>query len=168
MSVKTELQYELEATRLAFYELLAHVPDEAFQLPSGNPVWNTGEVLYHMSVAPRMIGADVRMITGQNWIYRWLAALVPKRLFNWLNARMTRFGARHMSREFLAQSYDRANEVACQALDSIPEGDFDRALDYPDWDPLLAGEVTLARLFHYLKLHFEHHAAEIRDQLASN
>jgi uncharacterized damage-inducible protein DinB len=166
MSVKTELQQELEATRLAYCELLAHIPDEAFPLPSGNPAWNIGEVLYHMSIAPRMIGADVRMITSQNWIYRWLAVLVPERLFNWLNARMTRFGARHMSREFLAQSYNRANEAACQALASITEGDFSRGLDYPDWDPMLTGEVTLERLFRYLKLHFEHHAAEIRDQLA--
>lgn len=71
----------------------------------------------------------------------------------------------YMSREFLALSYDRANESTDRALASIPEGDFNRGLDYPDWDPMLTGEVTLERLFRYLKLHFEHHAAEIRDQL---
>ena len=163
MSVKSELQQELETTRLAFHELLDSIPHETFRLPSGNPAWNIGEVLHHMSIAPKMIGADVRMITGQNWIYRWITILVPISLFNWLNTRLTRFGARHMSREFLAQSYDLANESAVRALTSIPEGDFNRGLDYPDWDPMLAGEVTLERLFRYIKLHFEHHAAEIRD-----
>ena len=118
-----------------------------------------------MSIAPRMIGADVWMITSQNWIYRWIAILVPKSFFNWLNTRLTRYGARHLSHEFLALSYDRANESTDRALASIPEGDFNRGLDYPDWDPRLTGEVTLERLFRYLKLHFEHHAAEIRDQL---
>lgn len=39
-------------------------------------------------------------------------------------------------------------------------------MEYPGYDPLLGGEVTLERLFRYIKLHFEAHAVQIRKRLA--
>ena len=42
---------------------------------------------------------------------------------------------------------------------------WDFGVDYPDWGPLLAGHVTLERLFHYIKLHFVSHAGDIRQAL---
>lgn len=75
---------------------------------------------------------------------------------------VTRFGARNLSREYLEQSYDKANAAALRALDSIPDGDFGKSLNYPGWDPLLSGEVTLERLFSYIKLHFDANAEQIR------
>jgi hypothetical protein len=48
-----------------------------------------------------------------------------------------------------------------RALDQVANSDFDKHLRYPDWDPLLSGEVTLERLFHYVKVHFDSHAEQI-------
>jgi hypothetical protein len=101
------------------------------------------------------------MIGGQRWIYRLAPRLVPKRLFDWLNAHLTRHGARRVSRQFLVKEYDRAYEAVLRVLDSLPEADFARSLPYPDWDPLLCGEVTMEYLFGYLKRHFDSHAAQI-------
>lgn len=165
MSTRQELRQEMEETRSAYHGLLAQVPDEAFSLPSDNPAWTIGQVLYHMSLAPRLLWADVRMITGQSWIYRVVPILVPKSLFDWLNARLTRYGARHLSRDFLAQEYDKAHAAALRALDSISDDDLRKQVHYPDWDPMLSGDVTVERLFHYVKLHFGAHAAQIRDRL---
>jgi len=47
-------------------------------------------------------------------------------------------------------------------LDEVKDADFEKKLNYPNWDPILSGEVTLERLFHYVKLHFEAHAKQIR------
>lgn len=162
MSIRDNLRIEIEETKEAFHQLLESIPDEAFGLPSDNPAWTIGEVLYHMSIAPRMLGTDVKMILNQNWFYRLIPAIIPKRLFDWLNKILTKFGARNLTREFLASEYDKANSATLKALNEVREIDFQKKLNYPDWDSLLSGEVTLERLFHYNKLHFDVHAVQIR------
>ena len=167
MSIREELRQEIEETKAAFHELLDYVPDEAFPMPSDNPAWNVGEVLYHMSIAPRMLGKDVKMIVDHNWVYRALPSIVPQALFDWTNKKLTKFGARHMSREFLAEAYDKAHESTIAALDSVEDSDFSKHVEYPDWDPMLSGDITLERLFHYIKAHFDAHAGQIRDIVAN-
>jgi hypothetical protein len=168
MTPREELRREIEETQVAFQQLLDSIPEAAFGLPSDNPAWTVGEVLYHMSVAPRFVGLDVKMIVRQNWVYRGVAVVVPRALFDWLNKKLTRFGARKLSREFLALEYDKAHQSALRALDAVSDPDFEKQLYYPDWDPLLSGEVTLERLFHYVKAHFDSHAGRIRQIVESN
>jgi hypothetical protein len=55
MSTREELRQEIEATKIESHKLLNSVPVEAYDLPSDNPAWTIGEVLYHMSIAPRML-----------------------------------------------------------------------------------------------------------------
>jgi hypothetical protein len=136
-----------------------------FSQPSDNPAWTIGEVLYHMSIAPRFLVVDARMIANQPWLYRLVMVLMPKRLFDWLNARLTRYGARNLSRQFLADEYDKANTATLRALETIAEEDFAKSLQYPDFDPLLTGEVTLEYLFGYVKRHFDSHKEQIQSAL---
>lgn len=165
MDTRERLHQEIEATQCAFHTLLDSIPDEAFALPSDNPAWTVGQVLYHMSIAPRMMIMDVQMISGQRWIYRLIPVIVPKKLFDWLNARLTRYGAYNLSRQFLRNEYDRANTAILQVLDSLSEADFIRSQPYPDWDPLLSGEVSMEYLFGYIKRHFDSHAAQLQSVL---
>lgn len=162
MNIREELRNEIENTRKSFCELLDSIPDEAFKHSSDNPAWTIGEVLYHMSLAPRMLGTDVKMILNQNWFYRLIPAIIPKSLYDWINKILTKYGARNLTREFLASEYDKAHLATIKALNAVKETDFKKKLNYPDWDPLLSGEVTLERLFHYIKLHFDAHAAQIQ------
>ena len=164
--MREKIRQEIEETHQEFHALLASIPEEAFSLPSDNPAWNVGEVLYHLSIAPRFLERDVKMITGQSWFYRALIKLVPKTLFDWLNKVLTRYGARNISHQFLAQEYDKAHQSVLQVLQNVPDADFAKKLQYPDWDPLLTGEVTLSRLFHYIKIHFDSHASQIRQIVA--
>jgi hypothetical protein len=162
---RERLRGEIEDTRLAFHRLLDSLPDEAFSLPSGNPAWTIGQVLYHMSLAPRFMVLDVQMIGGQRWLYRIVPRIFPKRLFDWLNARLTRLGAGKPSREFLAAEYDRANTTILKVLESHSAEEFNKHMPYPDWDPLLTGEVSMEYLFGYVKRHFDSHAEQIRQAL---
>jgi hypothetical protein len=165
MSVKEELRVELTQTREAYHHLLAEVPDEAFSRPSDNPAWTIGEVLFHMSLAPRFMVTDLRAILAQAWLARALAILVPAALFHRLNEFFTHYGSRHLSRAFLAEQYDKAHARAMQSLESLEETDFGKSLPYPGYDPLLSGVVTVERLYRYIKLHFNAHAAQIRERL---
>jgi hypothetical protein len=74
----------------------------------------------------------------------------------------TRFGARRATRQSLAVEYDKAHAMALKALTSVSDQEFSKSLNYPDWDPLLSGEVSLEQFFHYIKAHYDGHAAQIR------
>ncbi|MBE0688194.1 MAG: hypothetical protein IH585_19535 [Anaerolineaceae bacterium] len=118
-----------------------------------------------MSIAPRMLGADVKMILYQNWVYKLIPVIIPKSFFDWVNKLQTKFAARKLTRAFLKNEYDQAHQAALKALEMVQESDFEKMVNYPDWDPLLSGEVTLERLFHYIKVHFDAHAEQIRLKL---
>ena len=161
MSIREALTQEIITTKNEFDGLLSTIPDEAYDLPSDNPAWTVGEVLYHMSIAPRFLSSDVKMIVNQSWLYRLVPTLVPKKLFDWLNMHLTRYGARKLSREFLASEYEKAHRATLKALSEVDDMDLLKSLVYPSWDPLLSGEVTLEKLFHYVKAHFDVHAQQI-------
>lgn len=165
MSVKDELRTELIQTRNAFYELLTEIPEEAFSRPSNNPAWTIGQVLYHMSLAPRFMVTDLRAIIGHAWLAKIFAVLVPIPLFHRLNEFFTRYGSRNLNRTFLAEQYDRAHERALKSLESLQDSDFEKSLRYPGYDPMLSGVVTVERLYRYIKLHFDVHAEQIRERL---
>ncbi len=53
-------------------------------------------------------------------------------------------------------------------LESVKEEEWKYVVDYPDWDPLLGGPVTLEKLFHYIKVDFESHTSDIRRALGKD
>jgi hypothetical protein len=161
-AIRDELRREIEDTRAAFHELLDAVPDDALSRPSDNSAWTIGAVLHHMSLAPRLMVADVGMITGQSSAYRLIPKIVPRSLFDWVNKVYTRYGARSASRQSLADEYDDATSKILRTLESVNDEDFMKAATYPGWDPLLSGDTTLVQLFHYVKAHFEVHQQQIR------
>ena len=165
MSVKDELRAEMIQTRKAFHDLLAEVSEEALSRPSGNPARTIGEMLFHMSLAPRFMVTDLRAILAQAWLAKAFAILVPAALFHYLNKFFTRYGSRNLNRKFLAQEYDRAHERAMRSLEARQEPDFQKSLHYPGYDPILSGTVTVESLYRYIKLHFEAHARQIRERL---
>lgn len=155
--VREEIRDELETVRVSFHELIDSLTDDDWHRPSGNPAWTIGQVAFHMTLAPRMLPADVRMIRKG-----WRIPKPPASLFNRLNVLLTRLGARKVTRKTAGEAYDAAHAVALEALDTIGEDEWDKGLDYPGWDPLLSGHVTLERLFRYLRMHFQCHAEQIR------
>ena len=165
MSLKDELRIELIQTCNAYHAFLDEIPDKAFSKPSDNPAWTIGEVLFHMSLAPRFMTTDLRMIISRPWLGRIFVLLVPRSLFDRLNDFYTRYGARNLSRSFLVEQYDKAHRRALRSLESLQEDDFQKSMQYPGYDPILAGDVTVEKLYRYIRLHFEFHAEQIRKKL---
>lgn len=82
-----------------------------------------------------------------------------KSLFDWLNLRLTRLGARNMSRQRLMKAYEQSRLAAQQALDKVPESDFAVCIA-----PMLMALVWLGNyypkmLFHEMQTLFDNQAA---------
>ena len=84
---------------------------------------------------------------------------------NRLNVIMTRIGAIGLTRQSAAEKYNAAHASALRALEGVEDQEWDLGVDYPGWDRLLNGHVTLERLFRYLAIHFQVHAEQIRQGL---
>ena len=85
-----------------------------------------------------------------------------------MNRYLTRRGARRLDKAAIAARYDDAHARTLAALEGIKDEEWAFGVDYPDWDPMLSGFVSLERLFHYIRLHFDAHAEEIRAVVKSN
>jgi uncharacterized damage-inducible protein DinB len=167
MGTREELRAEIEATRDRFHALLDATPDDALTAPSDNPAWTIGEVLFHMSLAPRLMVADVGAIRHHPAMVGVVAGIIPQDAFDLWNRVYTREAGKRKDRAALAEAYDAATERILATLAGLAETDLARSATYPGWDPLLAGEVTLERLFHYVKDHFETHEAGLLDRIGS-
>ncbi len=160
--LRAEIRAELEATREAYHALLNTLSDEDWRKPSGNAAWTVGQVIYHMTMAPRMLPSDVRMIRRAR-----RAPRLPACVFNALNVLATRWGARKHTTQSVGRAYDAAHAAAMAAFETIQDHEWAKGVEYPDWDPMLSGFVTIERLFRYVSLHFEVHARQVRQALAA-
>lgn len=155
-ATKKQIHQELEETRTAFHQLLASIPPEQYKLPTSNPAWNVGDILFHMSLAVRFMPADMKLIRRQKGMPR-----PPAFVFNKLNEWYTKYGGRKATPEYLAAQYDQAHDGLIEVLETIREDEWELGADYPGWDPMLSGFVTIERLFHYAADHFEAHAEQL-------
>jgi len=154
------LRAELEATRQAFYDLAESLSPEDWTKPTPNPAWNVGEMMFHITVAARFLPADVGLIRRFG-----LVIYPPGFMFHRFNEFYPRRGARRNSLETIKQAYDTAHARTLHALDSIRDDEWGKGARYPGWDPMLSGTVTIEQLFHYVKQHYDAHAAEIRQRV---
>jgi hypothetical protein len=165
MRLKEDLLTELESTRREYIQLVASVPVESYGHSSGNPAWTIGDILYHITLGPPAILAEIWMIRHAGWLFGTLLNNRTASIFNWGNALFARHRIR-ITPQLLIQAYERGHASLLASLKRIPETDFSKSVRYPDsFVAELAGVVTVERLFRYIKLHFEVHAGQIREGL---
>jgi len=160
---RESLREELEETRAAYHALLEEIGEEVYGLPSINPAWKIGELLYHIITAVRFLPQDVRLIRGGRMM------TPPAWLFNFFNVWFTRLAGRRQNPDSLAAEYDRRHKIVLELLASIKKKEWGLSAEYPDVGGAMDGRRrTLADMFHYLTEHFEEHAADIRQSLAGS
>lgn len=161
-TVSTQLRDELDRTRAAYHDLLADIPADAWERPSPNPAWNIREMMTHITFALEMLPLDIKFIR-RGW-----QMMPPAALFNRLNVPYTRWVARGQTRASLAEKYDRAHTAASALLDTIQDHEWELAVPYPNINENLpGGNMSIANVFHYLTVHFQEHAADIRQALTT-
>lgn len=160
MGHKEELTQELESARQGFHHLLDSVPEAFYSHPSDNPAWTIGDVFYHITLGPPAIRFEIWMIRHIPWIFRGLNNFTST-LFNWGNALFTRHPKR-ITHQTLTKAYEKGHAGLISSLKRMRAEDFGRSVNYPaEFVSELAGEVSIERLFRYIKLHFDIHAGQI-------
>lgn len=160
---QARIREALEEGRDQYHALLARVPDNAWERPTGNPAWNVRQLLYHMTTGLRFLPMDVRMILrGSN-------PTVPPWLFNTANKWYNRWAARSHTRESLAAEYDRQHQKVLDLLVTLSDEDLEKAGTYPDiGGSLTGGRRTIADIFLYVAQHVDEHLEDLLQALQEN
>jgi hypothetical protein len=165
MELRDQLAWELEAARRGFHDLLNSIPESAYSHPSDNPAWTIGDVLYHITLGPPALRFEIWMIRYLPAIYPLVTTRFMTTIFNRVNAMFTGRPKR-INRQMLILAYDKGHAGLVSSLNRMEETDFQRSVLYPaEFVSDLAGTVSIERLFHYVKGHFDAHEAEIRKRL---
>ena len=159
-AVRIALRGEIELTREKFHRFLVTIPDEALRLPSKDPAWTNGEILYLMSTSPRIIKSFLKRYTSQNIRFNYVSKVTGP-LIQKTNEIIIRSRGHKINRWSIAEEYDISSALVLELLDAVSDDEFEKTLTIPDMDPLLSGQVTIEKIFHYVKNHFYAY----RDQL---
>lgn len=108
MTIKQEIQQELEQTRVRFLALVNSIPESDYSLPSKNSAWTIGDVLFHITLGPRALAFEIWMIVHMRGLFQFGVKFFPSKLFNQVNTRFARRGER-VSRQSLTKAYGRAH-----------------------------------------------------------
>ncbi len=158
---KIEIEQELDETHRRFIALVESIPETDYDLPTDNPAWTVGDILFHITLGPRAIALEAWMIVHARGLFEFAMRHFPSRLFNSGNAWFGRQG--RVSRQSLLKAYGQAHSAIKSRLRRTREEDLAKSVVYPaDFVSDLAGEVTPERLFRYVTGHFEEHEAALR------
>ena len=167
MTLKLELERELDETQHLFIDLVETIPESDYSLPSDNPAWTVGDILFHITLGPRALAFEVWMIVHARGLYSLATRYFPSKFFNRLNAWFGNGQGKRVSRQGLIKAYGQAHEVIKSRLRRTRDEDFSKSVVYPrDYVSDLEGDVSVERVFRYVKGHFlEHERALKRDSL---
>lgn len=159
---KADLEKELDETHRRFFALVESIPEADYPLPTENPAWTVGDILYHITLGPRALALEIWVTIHAGGLYNLLMRHFPSRFFNSVNAW---FGnrRRRISRQSLLKAYGRAHTIIKSRLRRTREEDLLKTAVYPlDYVSDLKGEVSVERLFRYVTGHFEEHEQALR------
>lgn len=160
---KQEIEQQLDETHRRFIELVNSIPEEHYSLPSDNPAWTVGDILFHITLGPRALALEVWMTIHMPGLYNFLMRHFPSRFFNRVNAWFGRGRSERVSRQGLLKAYGKAHAVIKSELRRTREEDLGKIAVYPpDYVSDLKGEVSVERLFRYVTGHFEEHERALR------
>ena len=162
MTLKQNLAQELQDTHKKFLALLESIPESDYSLPTDNPAWTVGDILYHVTLGPRALSLEVWMIVHARGLFQLGMKYFPSKLFNRVNAIFARRGKR-INRQMLIKAYAAGHTGIRSRLRRMRDGDFQKSVIYPaEFVSELAGKVTVERLFRYVKEHFEVHSKQLK------
>ena len=161
--IRSSLRTEIELTRQQFHRLLVTIPDAAVKLPSKDPAWTNGELLYRMSVASLVIRSTLKKNAAEHSDRLSIHQVVTGPLIQRTNEMFIRMHAQNSSRWSIAREYDETCTRVLEMLDTIPDDGFDQMLRISEFenDPLLPEMVTVEQLFHYARNHFDTYSQQL-------
>lgn len=162
MSLKEILAQEMEETRERFVALINSIPESDYSLPTDNPDWNVGDMLFHITLGPPTLAFESWMIANAHGLFQLALTYIPARYLERINGLYARKSKR-ISCQSLIKAYEAGHTRLMSRLKRTREEDLSKSAVYPpEFVTMLSGVVTLERIFHYIKEHFEDHLAQLR------
>ena len=105
MSLKEILEQELEETRERFIALVNSIPESDYSLPTDNPDWNVGDMLFHITLGPPTLTFESWMIAHAHGLFQFAMNYVPAKILERINGLYARKGKR-INPQSLIKAYE--------------------------------------------------------------
>ena len=159
---------DLCACRADLHHLLADATPVQLRARSSGTSWSNEQLLFHMVFGFLIVRVLLRLVrvvgrlpapVGRGWAGLLDSARRPFHTVNYWGARG---GARVVNHDRMGRVCDRTIAALQRSLAREREADLDRGMPYPtSWDPYFQAYMTLADIYRYPTLHFEHHRAQL-------
>ena len=159
---------DLEAARVRLHALLGQADQADLRRRTNGTAWTNEQLLFHMVFGFLVVRVLVRLVrvvgrlpapVGRGW-----AGLLDsaRRPFHAVKHWGARGGALVVDHDRMGRVCDRTIAALQRSLAREREADLDRGMAYPtSWDPFFQAYMTLADIYRYPTLHFEHHRAQL-------
>ncbi|MEN9563024.1 MAG: hypothetical protein RIR73_1268 [Chloroflexota bacterium] len=159
---KKELENQLDETHRRFIALVGSISEAEYSLPTDNPAWTVGDILFHITLGPRALALEIWLTIHIPGLYNFVMRHFPSNFFNRVNAWFGSGRSERVSRQGLLKAYGSAHTVIKSSLRRAREEDLVKTVVYPlDYVSDLKGEVNVERLFRYVTGHFEEHSRQL-------
>jgi hypothetical protein len=159
---------DLERCRRQLRELLSAAdPADLRRLTHGTR-WTNEQLLFHMVFGFLIVRALLPLVRIMGRlpapVGRGFAAVLDstRRPFHVINYWGSRLGARVFDAGRMGRLCDRVVGTLMRSLDRRSEESLGRGMPFPtSWDPYFTSYMTLADVYRYPALHFEHHRRQL-------
>ncbi len=150
-----EIQIELEGVRREFLELLAQIPQGAWDHRIPGEGWTAKQEMYHIAQAISILPGGIRgALQGKQ---KSALAFIPAGLRSWINGYVIiPLLSRNASRESIEKKYADGHRLLLNLLETIPEDSWQKGTHYP------RQYRTIEQIARRPVEHFREHASHLR------
>ena len=158
----------LETCRRQLHELLASAGAADLRRRSNGTRWTNEQLLFHMVFGFLVVRVLLSLVRLMGLlpapIGKGFAALLDstRRPFHVINYWGSRLGARVFNAARMGRLCDRVIASLRRSLQGRSQASLRRGMPFPtSWDPYFTPYMTLAEVYRYPTLHFEHHRRQL-------
>ena len=165
---RSQIHAEMERARREFHSLMDRSTPDALARPSNGTCWTNRQLLFHMLFG-YLVTRNLRIIVKcvarlplpvQAGFARLLDAAT--RPFDQINYLGSCAGGRVLTSARMGRWCDRVIDSLHRHLDADSNAALRRSMSFPvRWDPYFADRMSLADVYHYATLHFDHHRRQL-------
>ena len=164
---RDEIGQEMERARATFQNLVQTTLRTDLHRRSNGTRWTNRQLLFHMLfgyLIVRTLMPLVHVLGRIGWSRRFAATLnAAWRQFHLVNYLGSVIGGQLLTPSAMARLLDRSIDALQQRLGRETEASLNLTMHFPPaWDPYFQPRMTVADVYHYGTVHFEHHRHQLR------
>jgi hypothetical protein len=165
---RSQIHAELDRARQEFHSLMDRSTPDTLARPSNGTRWTNRQLLFHMLFG-YLVTRNLRFVVKSVSllplpVQAGFAGLLDAatRPFDQINYLGSCAGARVLTNVGMSRWFDRVIASLHRHLDADSDAALRRSMAFPArWDPYFAQRMSLADLYHYATLHFDHHRRQL-------